>query len=223
MKKIGVVAVALFVAFFVFLLLFGRVLPSSIEKYSIQCTHNSLRMDSNLFYRQTINNCGPYSVMAVKNILTEESLDPEQLAIEMKWRIYKNLTFPQGVVDLLHKYQISTKEYNLHSEPDVDKILWLKNRITEGKPVILLIKIHHVLHYVTVVGYDEEGFMLYDSMQEKLPGNPRKTICDEKCISGNRYYTNEELMSYWNEGGYLLFFRNWCIVCSNRENSYTKK
>lgn len=213
MKKRVLLIIVLFISFFLFLILFGRVLPSHATINEINKQSYSLEIDKNLFYRQTINNCGPYSVMAVKNILTEESLDPEQLSSEMKWRIYKNLTFPQGVIDLLHKYKVSTKEYVLYNKTDNEKILWIKNKIEEEKPVILLIKIHHILHYVTVLGYDENGFMLYDSMQDKLPDNPRKTICDEKCASGNRYYTNEELLTYWNNGGYKCFFRNWCIVC----------
>ena len=132
----------------------------------------------------------------------------------MTWRIYKNLTFPQGVVDLLHKYNIRTKEYNLNGKTYNQKIDWLKTSIDNETPVILLIKIHHILHYVTVLGYDENGFMLYDSMQEKDPENQRKTIIDKNTIAGNRYYTNIELINLWNDGGYKIFFKNWAIVCS---------
>ena len=63
-------------------------------------------------------------------------------------------------------------------------------------------------------GYDENGFMLYDSMQEKNSENQRKTIIDKECKEGNRYYTYDEFMQLWNDGGYKLFFKNWAIVCS---------
>ena len=215
-KKIIIIIAAVIVVLCGALCLFGRALPSSAKITEVRNSICSLDMDEKLFYRQTLNNCGPYSVMAVLNILKKESLDPEQLALEMNWRIYKNLTLPQGVVALLHKYKVSTKEAILKNRSDEEKIVWLENRIEEGKPVILLIKIHHVLHYVTVLGYDEKGFMLYDSMQEKSEENKRMTIVDEECIAGNRYYSREELINLWNAGGYRIFFRNWAVVCSNK-------
>lgn len=212
-KIILLLASIILLGIFIFLIIFGRALPSRIFSSSNKGT-NYLLMNTDMFYRQTINNCGPYSVMAVTNILKNEINDPEKLSKEMTWRIYKNLTFPQGVVNLLHKYKVRTKEFNLNGKSDNKKIDWLKTNIDNGKPVVLLIKIHHVLHYVTVLGYDENGFMLYDSMQEKNPENQRKTIIDENAIAGNRYYTNMELINLWNDGGYKIFFKNWAIVCS---------
>lgn len=212
-KIILLLASIILLGILIFLITFGRALPSKIFSSSNKGT-NYLLMNTDMFYRQTINNCGPYSVMAVTNILKNEINDPEKLSKEMTWRIYKNLTFPQGVVNLLHKYKVRTKEFNLNGKSDNKKIDWLKTNIDNGKPVVLLIKIHHVLHYVTVLGYDEKGFMLYDSMQEKNPENQRKTIIDENAIAGNRYYTNMELINLWNDGGYKIFFKNWAIVCS---------
>lgn len=202
-----------------FILVFGRAFPTEIKVQNIKTESYALFMNSDLYFRQTINNCGPYSVMAVFNILKKQNINPEVLSKEMKWRIYKNLTFPQGVIDLLHEYEISTKEFILKNKTDEEKVLWLKNNIENGTPVILLIKVHHVLHYVTVLGYNEKGFMLYDSMQDKLAGNPRKTKIDELCDSGNRFYTNAELINLWNDGGYKIFFRNWAIVCSEKSTT----
>lgn len=218
MKKRNIILLSIYLFLFlilVFLIIFGRAVPSKIS-ISSNKQSNQLFMNTDLFYRQTINNCGPYSVMAVTNILKNEINDPERLSKEMTWRIYKNLTFPQGVVNLLHKYNIRTKEYNLNGKTYNQKIDWLKTSIDNETPVILLIKIHHILHYVTVLGYDENGFMLYDSMQEKDPEKQRKTIIDENAIAGNRYYTNMELINLWNDGGYKIFFKNWAIVCSKQ-------
>lgn len=213
-RNVFLLSISLFLfLILIFLVTFGRAIPSKIFISSTK-ESNFLSMNSDLFYRQTINNCGPYSVMAVTNILANEINDPERLSKEMTWRIYKNLTFPQGVVNLLHKYDVKTKEYNLNGKTYEKKIDWLKTNIDGGTPIILLIKIHHILHYVTVLGYDENGFMLYDSMQEKNPENQRKTIIDENAIAGNRYYTNMELINLWNDGGYKIFFKNWAIVCS---------
>ena len=212
-KKKVLISIITLCCVFISLIFFGRTLPSRINLKDINNKESYLNINKDLFYRQTINNCGPYSVMAVINVLTDENEDPEKLSKEIKWRIYKNLTFPQGVIDLLRKYKISTKEKVLKNCTDAEKVTWLKNNIENGTPVILLIKIHHILHYITVVGYNEKGFMLYDSMQNKLKENQRKTVIDKDCVTGNRFYTNEELIGLWNDGGYKIFFKNWAIVC----------
>ncbi|MBO7640000.1 MAG: C39 family peptidase [Treponema sp.] len=206
--------VVFFLGAVIFLLLFGRAIPS-ITRNDKEITSDSYRlnMNPNLFYRQTYNNCGPYSVMAVVNILTQKEKDPELLSKEMGWRISKNLTFPQGVLDQLHENGIKTKEYILSNKSNQEKIEWIKKTLAKGEPIICLIKIHHVLHYVTLLGYNEGGFMLYDSMQEKSYDDQRKTIVDEKCTAGNRYYTYEEFIELWNDGGYKIFFKNWAVVC----------
>ncbi|GHT70498.1 hypothetical protein FACS1894110_22140 [Spirochaetia bacterium] len=194
--------------------LFVRVIPS----FGLKINENNngvkyLTISNEIFYRQTLNNCGPYAVMGVINILQEKIQDPEILAKETRWRIIKNLTFPQGVVDLLHKYDIKTKEYSLKLYSNEDKKIWLKNQVDNGSPIILLVKVKNIQHYFTVLGYDEDGFMLYDSLQENDINNTRKTIVDKEEYAGNRYYTNNELMELWNKGGYKIFFRNWAVVC----------
>jgi uncharacterized protein YvpB len=135
------------------------------------------------------------------------------LAKETNWLIIKNLTFPQGVIDLLHKYKIKAKEYSLKLYSDEDKIIWLKGKIGNGSPIILLVKVKNIQHYFTIIGYDENGFMLYDSLQEKQINNTRMTIINREEYIGNRYYTNNELIALWNKGGYKIFFRNWAVVC----------
>lgn len=213
MKKIVLISAIIFLALISLLLIFGRTFPSFITITNLSNDASYLKLDNDLFYRQTLNNCGPYSVMAVVNILAEKRLNPEKLSEEMSWRIYKNLTFPQGVINLLHKYGIKTKEFVLKNQKDTEKIIWLKNQIEQGRPVILLIKIHHVLHYITIIGYNENGFMIYDSMQEKAINNPRKTIVDNECLTGNRFYSYDELIKLWNDGGYRIFFKNWAVIC----------
>ncbi len=194
--------------------LFLRVLPSMAVKIDNTNQHiNCLDISDDIYFRQTLNNCAPYSVMGVINILDGRKLDPELLAKETKWRMTKNLTYPQGLVDLLRRYNIKTKEYNLRLYSGENKIRWLKNQVDQGYPVILLVKVKNIQHYFTVIGYDDRGFMLYDSLQEKENDRSRKTVTDRGDYPGNRYYTNDELIGLWDRGGYKLFFRNWAVVC----------
>jgi hypothetical protein len=210
-KKISIIFLALL---FVFTMIFLRIVPSIGLK--IVENNNSikyLKISNEIYYRQTLNNCAPYAVMGVINVLTGETKDPEILAKETKWRIIKNLTFPQGIIELLHKYKIKTKEYSLKLCSNNEKIIWLQNQIDNQTPIILLVKVKNIQHYFTIIGYDENGFMLYDSLQEKQTDNPRKTVIDREEYIGNRYYTNNEIIELWNNGGYKIFFRNWAIVC----------
>jgi len=201
----------------IFSIIFLRTIPSfGIKFYDNNKLMYYLEISNEIYYRQTLNNCAPYAVMGVINILTKEIKDPEVLAKETKWRMIKNLTFPQGLINLLHKYNIKTKEYSLKIYSNNKKMIWLKNQIDNGNPVILLVKVKNIQHYFTVIGYDENGFMLYDSLQEKENENTRKTIIDKEEYMGNRYYTNNELIDLWNNGGYKIFFRNWAVVCGKR-------
>jgi len=209
-----IIPIAVFLSLVIVFVLFSRMVPSfGIKIENSEKEINYLSMSDDLFYRQTFNNCAPYSVMAVINIINGKEMDPEVLAKETKWRIKNNLTFPQGLIDLLHKYKIKTKEYNMKLYSNNNKIVWLKNKIDNGSPVILLVKVENIQHYFTIIGYDKYGFMIYDSLQEKESENSRKTIIDRNEYAGNRYYLNEELIELWNDGGYKIFFKNWAIVC----------
>ena len=212
--KLIKVASLIFLFFIIFLFVFGRAFPSYIDIRTVQNSNSHILVfDGDLFYRQTLNNCGPYSVMAVINVLKKERISPELLAREMTWRIHKNLTFPIGLMKLLRKYGIKTKEYILNNKSTDEKINWIKGKLEQGFPIIILIKINHIQHYLTILEYDEHGVMLYDSLQEKNSEDTRKTIIDKQCRVGNRYYPYEKLITLWDNGGYKIFFKNWAIVC----------
>jgi len=200
---------------FIFLLFFLRFFPSSgLEIFKPDRAINYLNISKDIYYRQTFNDCAPYSVMAVINILKGEIKDPEILAKEIKWRSVTKLVFPQGLIDLLRKYNIIAKEYSLKIYSTDKKVNWLKSQIDNGNPIILYVKIRQSQHYFTIVGYDENGFMIYDSVQKKQDEDSNKTVIDREGYAGNRYYTNNELMELWDKGGYFIFFKNWAVVCS---------
>jgi predicted double-glycine peptidase len=218
-KRIKIASIAILLALAVFFVFFSRMIPYLGIKIIVNNNEiNYLKISNEIYYRQTINNCAPYAVMGVINVLTGEKKDPELLVKQTRWRIMRNLTFPQGVIDLLHKHNIKTKEYSLKLYSNADKITWLKNQIDHGNPAILLVKVKNIQHYFTVIGYDKNGFMLYDSLQEKQNETTMKTKIDREEYTGNRYYTNDELTGLWNNGGYKIFFRNWAVVCYNKEN-----
>lgn len=215
MKKDFLIGAMLFLLFLgVIVSLFGRVIPSRTVIQDVRNENCALMMDKDMFYHQSKNNCGPYSVMAIINIVRRDKVDPEHLVKERRWEILDTLTFPQGVVALLKANGIRTNENVLRNRTDKEKLAWIKANISNGNPVILLIDNGTLQHYVTVAGYTDKGFMLYDSLQTLRDDNSGKTIVDKECITGNRFWTEEELLSMWNNGGFWLFFRNWAVVCS---------
>jgi hypothetical protein len=129
------------------------------------------------------------------------------------WLVLKRTTLLQSIIDLLKKYDIKTKEYSLGIYSDDKKIQWLKNQIDNGHPIVLLVKPYKYQHYFTVLGYDENGFMVYDSAREWPEANLNKTTIDMEGYVGNRFYTNSEIIELWNNGGSKIFSRNWAVVC----------
>ena len=134
--KYAIVSISLVVVCaIVFLLIFERAFPSLITIKPIHCEESrTLSLDADLLYRQTLNNCGPYSAMAVINILKHEKISPELLASKTKWRIYKNLTFPRGVIKLLNSYTIKMKEYILKHKTKDEKVRCSKKISTKVFP-----------------------------------------------------------------------------------------
>ncbi len=216
LKKRYTIPIVLLILSIIIINSLGQFIPSLFVYINDEVlAKKSLKISKDIFYRQTYNNCAPYSVMAVINILKNEKADPELLAKETPFRIRKNLTYPLGVSKQLRKNKIKAKKYVLWHLSDKKKILWLKTQIDLGKPVILLIKLKcGVRHYFTVLGYDEKGFMIYDSYQAKSKRNPRKTIDDNINLAGNKYLKYEELLKLWNNAGYKIFFNNWAVSAS---------
>ena len=100
---------------------------------------------------------------------------------------------------------------------DDEKILFLKNQLDNKKPVILLIRIDGYLHYVTVLGYNKRGFMLYESLMPRKEEETRLTTIDYYATQGNCYSLNSKIISLWNNASVGPFLNNYAIVCSKQE------
>jgi hypothetical protein len=188
------------------------VLPGPLPAESPFPAAYSLRLDPGIQLAQTYNNCGPYSARAVIAVLTGRVPDAERLAAETGWRVYRNLTLPQGVIGLLNANGIRTRPFSLSMLDERKKGESLKRIVSRGHPVILLVQVGKVQHYLTVLGYDGNRFFLYDSFRKRLPDS-RLTIDDNGWEPGNRTCPLEELLSLWARGGKLMFYRYYGIEC----------
>lgn len=159
-------------------------------------------------YRQSVNACGPYSVAAVMRALGDSAVTSEELATTL-WRPYRGYTLPTTMVSALQERGFTVDQRIVHMS-DAEKVRWLRSKLEQGSPVIILIRQGGVLHYVTLLGYAEQTFYAYDSLQPRGEGD--LTVDTNGDLSGNVTWTDEELLAQWNAGGLLGFYRSYAIV-----------
>lgn len=94
-------------------------------------------------------------------------------------------------------------EYGYHADYVKGNLQSLKSSLCEGKRVVVLIKTRldkNWLHYVSIVGYDEENIFIAESL-------PYLTNCETEYY--NRQLSNEEFLKYWDtREWYMPFYKN---------------
>lgn len=154
---------------------------------------NSLKWDNNLNLLQTHNSCGSYSSMAFIYTQTGKLVDPEFINKNITGKMENNYTYPWGIVDYLYKHGISSRIYWHGLMPDSEKLKWIKTKIYNGAPVIVVTGTDTYLHYISILGYDTDNFYIYDSVN---------TTDDNGSISGNMTISQEELLEMWGKANY---------------------
>lgn len=98
-------------------------------------------------------------------------------------------------------------EYGYYADYIKGNLQSLKNALCEGKRVIVLIKTRldkNWLHYVSIVGYDEENIFIAESL-------PYLTNCETEYY--NRKLSNEEFLKFWDtREWYMPFYKNTYIL-----------
>lgn len=104
--------------------------------------------------------------------------------------------YPKGILKLLPQYGFWVKYC-------AGNITALKNEVSKGNPVIVMIRIQsdqNWLHYVPVVGYDEKYIFIAESLGEMVN-------CDEQYY--NRKIAIREFKKLWNTSMLKMpFYRN---------------
>ena len=103
----------------------------------------------------------------------------------MPHKMKSGYVYPKGVYDMLRSYGMKVKYFrgNLNA---------LKVDLQKGNPVIVMIRVQKDkdwLHYVPVVGFDEEHVFLAESLSE---------LINCKNVLYNRRLRNEEFLQLWN-------------------------
>lgn len=114
--------------------------------------------------------------------------------------------YPKGIQNLLPQYGLRVKYCS-------GNLSALKNEVSKGNPVIVMIRIRSDrdwLHYVPVVGYDEENIFVAESLKEFAN-------CSEQFY--NRKISIREFKKLWNTAMLKMpVYRNTYMVVSASES-----
>lgn len=181
----------------------GKLMASALIPYS-----------SEYNFRQTVNDCGPFNVAAAVRALTGESVDSVEYAEEIGWRLPNDYTLPWGMEKLLNEKGISIDIPNVKGLLDSEKLDYLRFELSQKHPVILLGQQENYEHYITLLGFDKEKdvFYSYDPLFEKREEGFTKD--DNGELPGNRTFSSDELLSFWQGGGMYGFYNWYAIVAS---------
>ena len=127
---------------------------------------------------QTDGNCAAYAAAYVLRSLGEQT-DGEKIAPEIQ-RVF-GFVPAESIVRVLEKHVFSARAY--HGDTDT-----LKQRLSNGVPVIVFVSIPNDTHYAVVVGYDTQYFYLVDSLPENKNADGTQY---------NRKLTIEEFEKVW--------------------------
>lgn len=165
-------------------------------------------------YRQTINDCGPFNAAAIVRALTKNEISSSEFAKNIEWRLPNKYTLPWGMEKQLKQNGVTIEIPNIKALSDEEKILFLQERLSRGKPIIILGERDNYEHYISIFGFDstKDEFYVYDSLFEK--GEEGFTIDENDSLPGNRNFTSEELLNFWRGGGMYGLYNWYAIVAS---------
>lgn len=201
-KKLTLIVVAEILIILGILSLYRPAVPESAQ----------IPIDKNLQQRQGLNQCGPYSVMAVINALKQESMSPDLIDSSMKWRLQNRMTLPIGLTGFLKENNIKTKHKLLLFQSDSKRLDYLRWKLSKGRPLILLNQTPQgIQHYYTLLGYGGGDFYIYDSLLELVDNSVSRVTVDKNGdLPGNRTLTSMELLEEWGGGG--KYFFGWFLI-----------
>jgi len=167
-------------------------------------------------YKQTKNDCGPFSVAAAVRALTGKNVSSASFAQEVSWRLPNNYTLPWGLESLLKAHSISIKKPNFKFLMDNEKIMLIQQYLSYGLPIIILGQRDNYEHYITIVGFDsnKDQYYVYDSLQSSSPEQKNMTIDENSTLSGNKTLNSQELLDFWRGGGVYGLWKWYGLVAS---------
>ncbi len=177
----------------------------------------SLHLRADTYVQQKWMSCGAYAVKAVMNLYgKDENLSPRQYLSSLG-RIFFGFMFPSTIKNAFQKKKFIAPL--LRARRKKHKLLLLKQHLEAGHPVIVLInniyskmrkpiwlKKFYSLHWITLLGYDDEKkvFYVYDSL-------PHKSVYEKNLPVGNISISYNDFLTFW-KGNYISRLVNYLYI-----------
>jgi hypothetical protein len=214
----GVTLVLIPLLILCFPILISPFFKPKISSFPINFSHKFL--SQNHFY-QSLNNCGSYSVAGALNVFNKDQVNPEKIAKEISFKVPNRFTLPIGLEDYLKSGKMQVQTSNVIALNDKEKIDYLKSELSQGKVGIILIRLKgspwYYLHYITLLGYNESEFLVYDSLAPKNPKYPRFTVDLNDEQIGNKSIKYSELIQMLNQGNIFNYPKNYHIFTKPKD------
>lgn len=167
-------------------------------------------------YRQTKNDCGPFNVAAITRALTGKNVSSTLFAQEIGWRLPNKYTLPWGLESQLKNHGISIEKPNFKSLPDDEKITFIQENLSMGRPIIILGERDNYEHYITLLGFDsdKDQYYIYDSLQASSSEQKTMTTDENAFLPGNKTMKSVELLDFWRGGGMYGLWKWYGVVAS---------
>lgn len=163
-----------------------------------------LLQNKNRLALQKSTECSGFSSAHVLRSFGVEA-DGNELYAKMPGRLKNGAVLPKNLKKLLKQYGFRVRFVRGSLES-------LKAELSRGNRVIAFVKTRldkNWLHYVPVVGYDEEEIFIAESLNYL-------TNCREEFF--NRRLKAQEFLKYWNtRAWYMPFYKNTYLVIERRE------
>ncbi len=163
-------------------------------------------------YRQTVNDCAPFNAAAVVRALTGEEADSARFAEEIGWRLPNRYTLPWGLEKQLKENGIAVQTPNVKGFSDPEKLAYLRQELSQGRPVVVLGEREGYEHYLTLFGFDQakDEFYAYDSFQPKAAEG--MTADGNGDLPGNLTLASQELLEFWHGSGMVGLYKWYTLV-----------
>jgi hypothetical protein len=191
----------LILAFFI-LYIRGFKIPSKTFNDKMFKPEYSLKWTPSLNKKQSFNSCASYSTMAFLYVVSDTIFDPEFINSTITGKMRNNYTYPWGVTSFLKKQGISSNIFWFGVFNSSVRVNWIKQRIVKGDPVILIVGNRKYLHYITVLGYSDTFFFVYDP---NLNGDKNGDQV------GNITMPVEDVITWWNSAFFKILRLNLAI------------
>ena len=192
------VAIILFIAAAIGFLAYISPPRDAVESFDYPAEFFCADAENRIDY-QTDGKCAAYAAAYLLRHFGENA-DGEKLFPELKRQF--GFVSANSIVNVFEEHGYRAKARN-------GSIDTLKQRLTEGNPIIVFIRIPGDTHYAVVVGYDEQYIYLADSLAENANASDAQY---------NRVLTTEDFEAVWKTG--TLLPDNIYITLSDKADRY---